>query len=166
MVSFSVKVDLPKQPFATKKWLDEIARVQRQTSVPRLKKLFQQTVFGWSNKPDFGWAQKRTSSEMSITMYPQGPYADIWNLVSSGSPPHTINPRQGGFLRFKPGYRPATRPESLQSRRAYRSGSIVGARKVSHPGFEPRNFPELIAREYENPYIGDIQGAINNVAKT
>lgn len=166
MVSFSVKVSLPEKPFTTKKWLDEVARTQRQTSVPRLKALFQKTVFGWSKKPDFGWSQTRTANEMSITMYPQGEAADIWQLVNAGSPPHSIMPKRGGFLSFRPGYRSATKPGSLQSGRAYRSGKYVGAGRVEHPGFEARDFIELIAQEYENPYVGDIQDAIDRVAKS
>lgn len=165
MVSIKVSVNLPKKPFATKKWLDEIARTQRQTSVPRLKKLFNQTVFGWSRKPEFGWAQQRSADAMSITMYPQGVHADKWELVNAGSPPHTIKPKRG-FLRFRPGYRSATTPGQLQSRRAYRSGKEAGARVVNHPGFAPRKFDELIAQEYQNPFINDMQDALNDVAKS
>lgn len=164
MVSIRVEVLLPKGKFATKGWLDEIARVQRRTSVPRLRKLFQKTVFGWSKKPDFGWAQRRSADAMSITMYPQGIYADKWELVNAGSPPHTIRPKKG-FLRFRPGYRSATTPGQLQSRRAYRSGKYIGVRKVDHPGFEARKFDELIAQEYENPYMNEMQDAINNTAR-
>lgn len=167
MVSISVKVTLPKSGvFTNKGWLNEIARVQRQTSVPRLKKLFQKTVFGWSNKPDFGWAQIRTSDTMSITMYPSGMYADIWNLVNAGSPPHDIPARPGGLLRFRPGYRSATMPGSIQSHRAYRSGPFYTAKIIrNHPGFTAREFTRLIAEEYENPYMNDMQDAINSVAR-
>ncbi len=165
MPSIKVSVILPKKPFATKKWLDEIARVQRQTSVPRLKKLFQKTVFGWSRKPDFGWAQQRSSDSMSIAMYPSGQHADKWELVNAGAPAHFIKPKRG-FLRFRPGYRSATTPGQLQSRRAYRSGAYVGSRGVNHPGFAARKFDELIAQEYENPFIGDMQDALDSVAKS
>ena len=164
--SITMKVTTPKQKFGNKKWLDEIARTQRQTSVPRLRKLFEKTVFGWSRKPSFGWAQRRTADEMSITMYPTGQHAEIWNLVSEGSPAHDIRPRKGGLLSFRPGYRSATRPGTLMSRRAYRSGKQVAAKIVHHPGFEARNFPEMIAEEYENPYIDEMQDAINKVAKS
>lgn len=166
MVSITVSVVLPKTKFATKKWLDEIARTQRQTSVPRLKKLFQKTVFGWSNKPSFGWVQRRSADEMSITMYPSGQYADIWTLVNLGSPAHTIMPRKRGFLRFRPGYRSATTPGTLQSRRAYRSGAFIGARQVNHPGFEARDFTKLIAEEFRDPYMGDMQDSLNKVARS
>ena len=109
MVSIRVSVKLPdSNVFQKKKWLDEIARTQRQTSVPRLKKLFQQSVFGWGKKPDFGWAQVRTNDEISIRMYPVGQYADLWELINEGSPAHIITPRKPrGFLRFRPGYRAA-----------------------------------------------------------
>lgn len=167
-MAFGIKVtvSLPKQKFGNKKWLDEIARVQRQTSVPRLRKLFQQTVFGWSKKPDFGWTQIRSSDSMSIQMYAQGPNADIWNLVDSGSPAHDIRPRKGGLLSFRPGYRSATKPGQLMSGRAYRSGKQVAAMIVHHPGFQARDFTKLIAEAYENPYINDIQDAVNTVARS
>lgn len=166
MVGIRVSVSLPTREFAKKKWLDEMARAQRQTSVPRLKRLFQRTVFGWSKKPDFGWAQIRTSDSMSITMYPKGEGADIWNLVNAGSPEHTISARTGGLLRFQKGYRAATTPGSLMSRRAYRSNPVWTAKSVSHPGFTARNFIKLIAEEYHNPFIGDMQEAISKVARS
>lgn len=166
MVSIRVKVTLPpSNVFQKKRWLEEIARVQRQTSVPRLRKLFQQTVYGWSEKPSFGWTQTRTSDTLAITMYPQGPRADVWELLNAGSPAHTILPKnRGGFLIYRPGYRAATTPGSLQSRRAYRSGPFVSARVVHHPGFQAREFTTLIAQEYENPYMNEMQEAINRVA--
>lgn len=166
-INVSVTVTLPRTKFATKKWLEEMASEQRRSATGKLKHLFDQTVFGWSKKPTFGWTQTRTSDEMSIMMYPKGAYADIWNLVSSGSPPHDIFPRNGGLLRFRPGYRPATKPGSLMSSRAYRSGPYVTAGAIRpHPGFEARNFPQLIAEEYRATFTDDMQNAINIVANT
>lgn len=167
MVSISLKVTIPDTKFAKKKWADEISRTQRQTSVPRLKKLFQKTVFGWSKKPDFGWSQTRTGDEISLTMYPTGEHAGIWNLVNAGSPRHPIPARRGGLLSFRPGYRAATKPGSIQSQRAYRSGKTVGAKIIpDHPGFPARDFITLISQEYNNPFLDDMQDAINKVAKS
>lgn len=166
MVSITLKVSLPTRQFAKKKWLDEMARVQRQTSVPRLKKLFQKTVFGWSKKPNFTWVQHRTSGQMSIEMGPSGPNAETWKLVNAGSPAHTILPKRGSILSFRPGYRSATRPGQLMGRRAYRSGKLQGARKVNHPGFEARDFITQIVHEYENPFMNDMQDALNTVARS
>lgn len=163
MVSIKLKVDLPKTKWANKGWQEEISKLQRQTSIPRLRKLFQQTVYGWSTKPTFGWTQRRTADEISITMYPQGERADVWEMLNEGTPAHSITPRRG-FLQFRPGYRAATTPGSIQSRRAYRSGKPVYARRVAHPGIEARRFTESIAEAYNNPFMNEMQSAINNVA--
>lgn len=165
MVSIRVTVSLPKTDFASKKWLDSIARVQRTNSVPVLRKLFKETVFGWSRKPDFGWSQSKSASEITIRMYPTGPNAEIWALVSAGAPRHTIQPQKpNGILSFRPGYRSATKPGTLKSSRAYRSGKPVIAKVVDHPGFEGRNFPELIAQKFADDFGMDMQAAINKVA--
>ena len=165
MVSISIKITTPERKFGNKGWLDAIARDQRQTTVPRLKKLFQKTVYGWSNKPEFGWVQRRTADSISITMYPQGQYADKWELVNAGSPRHRI-PKSGfTFMRFRPGYRAATTPGSLMSRRAYRSGKYETHFVVNHPGFDARDFIGQIAEEYNNPFMGEMQEAISSVAR-
>lgn len=167
MVNISVTVSLPKVKFATKKWVEEIARSQRQHSVPALRSLFQQTVKGWSQKPSFGWSQIRTSDEMIISMYPTGPGADTWNLLDSGSPPHYIKPKRvGGKLKFQPGYRASTSPGSLISKRKYRSGKVIYEDGVNHPGFKARNFTETIADEYYKKFSADMQEAINTIART
>lgn len=160
-----VKVSLPTRKFAQKKWLESIASKQRAKSLPALRKLFRETVNGWANKPDFGWAQTKTGESISLRVYPTGQYADIWNLVNKGSPPHMIEPKEnGGLLRFRPGYRAATRPGQLRSGRKYRSGQYVNARRVNHPGFEPRRFTEMIAQEFAEKYAMEMQEAVTEVA--
>ena len=160
-VSLSFTVDLPSKQFASKKWLDNIARAQRQYSIPKLRDLFQMTVFGWSNKPDFGWSQSVDSDSISLKMYPNGQYADIYQLVNAGSRPHPIDPQGWGFLRFRPGYRSATTPGVLMGRRAYRSGPYVKAMHVNHPGFAPRNFYQRIGETFVNQgYAADMQSAM------
>lgn len=166
MVSVKVNITLPKRDFASRKWLEAMASAQRQTTVPKLRVLFRQTVFGWSKKPGFGWSQTRSNDSMTITMYPTGEGADIWNLVSLGSPAHPIPARVGGLLRFKKGYRASTTPGSLMSRRKYRSNPVWTARVVAHPGFEPRNFPAQIADEFVSTFTQDMQNAINKVARS
>lgn len=162
--SVNIKVTLPQRKFAQKKWLDAIASKQRAQSLPILRRLFQQTVFGWSQKPDFSWAQIKTADEITLRMFPSGPGADKWALLNAGSPQHDILPRKR-FLSFRPGYRAATRPGSLQSSRAYRSGKATMASIVHHPGFEARRFTELIVEEYANRYTRDMQEAITEVAR-
>ena len=161
----SIKVTLPKVEFARKKWLDSIASKQRAKALPKLRALFRQTVFGWSVKPDFGWSQTKTSGEISINVYPRGEGADIWNLVNKGSPPHRIP--KTGFARmvYRPGYKAATKPGSLQSGRKYRSGKPRVSYSIDHPGFEARNFTELIAEKYASDFAMDMQEAVTEVAR-
>lgn len=163
----SITVQLPETQFARKKWLDAIAAKQRSQSLPAFRNLFKQTVYGWSNKPDFGWSQVKSPDTIELRVYPTGMFSDIWNLVNEGAAPHTIYPKaSGGILSFRPGYRAATTPGSLQSRRAYRSGPYVGAKRVNHPGFEGRKFTEQIAQEFAQTYAADMQEAVTEVARS
>lgn len=163
--SVNIRVSLPKVEFAKKKWLDAIASKQRAQSLPILRNLFRKTTFGWSQKPDFSWSQERTSEEIILSIFPTGPGADKWVLLNQGSPPHDIFGRNSFLLSFRPGYRPSTRPGSLQSSRAYRSGKTIRVQHVSHPGFEARNFTETIVEEYAMQYTSDMQAAITEVAQ-
>lgn len=162
----TINVSIPQVSFASKRWLESIASKQRAKSLPVLRKLFKETVNGWSQKPDFGWAQTKSADEISIRVYPTGQYSEIWKLVNAGSPPHSIFPKkQGGVLAFRPGYRSATRPGQLRSGRKYRSGPYRLARSVNHPGFEARKFTELIAQEFAENYAMDMQEAVTEVAR-
>lgn len=160
-----VKVSLPTRKFAQKKWLESIASKQRAKSLPALRKLFRETVNGWANKPDFGWAQTKTGESISLRVYPTGQYADIWNLLNEGSPVHDIPAKPNSLLRFRPGYRAATRPGTLRSGRKYRSGPYWTSKLIkNHPGFEPRRFTELIAQEFAEKYAMEMQEAVTEVA--
>lgn len=160
-----INVSIPKVEYARKKWLDAIATTQRQKALPELKKLFKKTVYGWSEKPDFGWSQTKSAGEISLRVYPTGPASDVWNLVNEGSPPHRIPKSGATYMRFRTGYRAATKPGTLQSGRKYRSGPYTVAYKITeHPGFLARKFTELIAEEYANNFAMEMQGAISETA--
>lgn len=161
-----INVTLPKVEYARKAWLDAIATTQRQKALPELRKLFKKTVYGWSEKPGFGWSQTKTASEISLRVYPTGPVADTWNLVNEGSPPHRIPKSGTTYMRFRTGYRAATKPGTLQSGRKYRSGRYRVAYTVNHPGFPARKFTELIAEEYANNFAMEMQEAVNKVANS
>lgn len=164
MIEFNVTI--PRKKFASKKWIEAIRSKQRAKSLPMLRKLFRETVNGWSNKPTFAFAQTRTSDELSIRVFSSGQYGPIWDLVNEGSPPHSIDPKEpGGFLRFRPGYRAATRPGQLRSGRKHRSGKYISSKHVDHPGFAPRKFTELIAKEFSDKYYKDMQDAVLEVAR-
>jgi hypothetical protein len=162
-----IKLTLPKDGvFRNKKWKDEIMRAMKWNSIPELKGLFEKTVFGWSEKPRFKADSFWNGDEAIVEVYPSGPAAETWKLVSAGSPPHPIPARPGGLLRFRPGYRAATSPGQLMSRRAYRSGPYVTAKIIpQHPGFQPRNFPDLIETEFYHTFVDQMQNAFNKAAR-
>lgn len=167
-LDITIKLTLPKDGvFRNKKWLDKIRTAMKQNSVPELKKLFEQTVYGWSaeKKPRFAYDMIVTQDYVGLSMYPTGNGADIWDLVSRGASPHRIPARTGGLLKFQPGYRAATTPGSLMSRRTYRSGPVVSARSVNHPGFEARKFPEQIEIEFYHTFVDQMQDAVNEAAR-
>lgn len=164
MVSVTIRAIIPKKSFASKKWLESIASAQRRLSVPQLRSLFQKTVFGWSKKPDFGWVQTKTSDEIGIQMYAQGEGADVYALLDAGSPPHIISPKRGGLLRFRPGYRSATKPGVIQSQRAYRSGKHISVNRVDHPGFPARKFGALVNEAFVSDFAMQMQEAITEAA--
>lgn len=159
----NISVSLPKKRFSDKKWADGIASALKKKTAPRLKALFRQSTYGWSNHPSFRQKLTRTADYISMEVYTN----DInYALVNAGSPPHHILPRKSGFMRFKPGYRAATTPGSLQSRRAYRSGKFISpVWSVSHPGFAPRKFDELVAKEYSRDFAKDILSGLWEAAK-
>jgi hypothetical protein len=160
-----IKVTLPKVEYAKKKWLDAIASKQRAKSLPALRRLFNQTVFGWSTKPQMGYATTKRSDEISLFIFAKGAGSDTWNLLNAGSPKHPIPPRNKKYLVFRRGYKAATTPGSLQSGRKYRSGKIEFSKGIPmHPGFDPRRFTELIAEEYDKTYAAHVQEAISEVA--
>jgi hypothetical protein len=166
----TIKVDLPKVEFAKKRWLDKIAATQKRESVSKLRALFNKTVYGWSEKPSMGWSQVKTSESITLRVYPTGAGSDVWNMLNTGTKRHDIpiTPKTGGLLRYRPGYRPATTPGQLQSRRKYRSGPYYFAKQIiDHPGIrEPRRFTELIAQEYGEKYGMDMQAAVTEAANS
>jgi hypothetical protein len=160
-LSIRVNVTVPKIMFKDKKWVDNVADIMKDKAAPRLKELFRGTTYGWSEHPSFRQTLTRRAASLSMEVYTTDAN---YGLINAGSPPHPIPARQGGILRFRPGYRSATKAGSLISNRAYRSGPYVTAMSVAHPGFEPRRFDELVAKEYEPDFRRDVQEAINNAA--
>lgn len=161
-----MSVIVPKERFSDRKFVDAIMDKMRTKTIPDLKKIFGDTVEGWEHAPAFNSKQWHNTDEIGSAVFADGANADIYALVSKGAPPHTITPKNGGFLRFQPGYKAATSPGSLKSTSPQRFGGFVRAKGVSHPGHEARNFPQTIKREYEREFAKDMQDAMGEGAKT
>lgn len=165
MVDISVTVTTPAPGAFEKKGRkirEEMLKTMRSKTSREVKELFQDTVFGWSKKPYFTAKFSGGASELSVSVTVGGEYAELYSLINEGSPPHPIPARPGSIMRYKPGYRPATTPGVLRSRRAYRSGAYRVAKLIKrHPGFHPREFPKTIKEEYTPTFEKDMQDAIN-----
>ena len=164
-MDISVKITMPDlKTFDGNNYVTRLAEKQRRESIPALKLMFQQTVDGWEHRPTFEGKQTIASNSITMEVFPTGPHAELYSLVSKGSPPHAIYPKQtGGLLRFQPGYRSATNPRILSSRAKQRSGAFVtspGIDNPPHPGFEGREFPETISDLFYPVFLADMQDAM------
>lgn len=166
MPSVRITVKLPDlNKFSSEEFIKRIEDAMRTKTGPELKSLFQETVEGWEEKPTFAEYHTRTPSSISTrvsTIYGLFGGADIYALVSKGSPPHTIQPRRGGLLRFQSGYVAATHPGIIGSQRKHRFGDYVQAMSVNHPGFEGREFNKMIAELYAPDFRRDMQEAMKD----
>lgn len=166
MTRIRINVIVPQHKFSDRAFVEAIKDKMRTKTIPDLKRIFGDTVEGWEHAPAFNSKQWDNSNEIGSSVFADGSNADIYALVSLGSPPHTITPKNGGFLRFQPGYRAATSPGSLRSTAPQRFGGFVRSKGVSHPGHEARNFPQSIKREYEREFAQDMQDAMGEGAKS
>lgn len=162
MPNIRLKAIMPKDMsvFEANAYIGRLARKQLSETIPALETVFRHTVDGWEHKPQFRGQQKITRDAITMTVGPSGPNADQYELVNSGSPPHTIQAQRGGMLKFQRGYRAATSPRMLSSRAKYRFGGYVSTPLVHHPGFEAREFDAEIRDLFEPIFAADMQEAM------
>lgn len=158
-IRFNVR--LPKtDKFDGEAYIERMAKKQRDSTIPDLISLFKLTVDGWEEKPGFSYRQTRTASTLSMSVFPTGPHASLYALVSGGARAHTISPVNSTWLRFQPGYSAGTRPGIIGSKSKRRFGGYVRAEGVNHPGFEPRNFPKTIKDVFDPLFRADMAEAL------
>lgn len=165
----SISITVSGKNFADHNWVDEVSRAMERTTKPKLKKLFLKSTFGWSpeNVPDFDGKLNRKANFISMQVFPRNNQrGQVYRMVVLGAPRHPIpkNTRKGKLLKFRKGYIAATKPGRLMSGHAYRNGPTVVARKVNHPGFEPREFDVLVAEAYVPEFQKDMQEAFDKAA--
>jgi hypothetical protein len=145
---------LPKGKFDAQIYKDSWERTLRARVKPDLVNLFKRTTVGWENKPVFRGTINKSTKFLRLLVKATGKNAEIYAMIDvTGAKPHTIVPRNAPQLVYRPGYTAATRPGRIQSRRKRRSGPIVTAKRVKHPGFEAREFSKTIARGYQKKYV-------------
>jgi hypothetical protein len=160
---------LPKHKFDAKVYIDHWEDAMRTEVKPSLQKLFKKTVVGWDHKPVFRGTINKSTEFLRLLVKPVGKNAELYAMIDvTGAKKHVINAHPNNFLFYRPGYTSSTRPGRIQSRRKRRSGPIVTARTVKHPGFKAREFSATIAKEYQGEYgqvMKDATHEANLVAK-
>lgn len=159
-ISIQVTVTAPEILLNSEVIQDRIEQAMRSKTIPDLKRQFEKTVQGWKHPPDWSQKFKKQTNYISVTVWASGANKNQYGLVNYGSPAHSITPKRGRFLRLQRGYRSATRPRILSSRAPQRSGGYILYEKVSHPGFEPRDFDIAVAEEIGPRFVEDMQKAI------
>lgn len=157
-ISIRISVKIPELVIDSKLVRHMIELKMQTKTGPDLQKEFRKTVDGWSNPPPFN-PHVYHGNALATVVYTE---SERYAWVNNGTQAHRITPKGArGLLRFQPGYRAATRPGVIGSGRPSRFGEHVSSRGVFHPGVEARNFDQMIAEEYADTFVADIQDAIS-----
>lgn len=107
---------------------------------------FRKTTATWKRPVSFHkTGPRKLKGELEVIVSTDN---EIYSYVEYGTKPHPIVPKKkGGRLVFRAKYKSKTRPRLIGSRRGGSSGPIVIARRVMHPGTQPRQFSATIAKE-------------------
>lgn len=167
-VSITIQVEVPKEILSIEDVQRELSYIMATKTGPDIKRLFEKTTEGWSGEMNphsrFGQVNFSIKNYFGVTTFKTTvfTYSKKYAIVNEGSPRHRITPRNGKMLRFRVGYRAATRPRVIGSRAPSRFGDFVSTPIVpDHPGFEAREFDDAIADEYAPTFEKDIQDAID-----
>jgi hypothetical protein len=74
---------------------------------------------------------------------------NYYRLDELGSPPHIIRPKRAKVLAFPANYSRKTRFKTLAAFNGGKSGKMIYATRVKHPGFKPILITETIGEKWE-----------------
>ena len=139
----------------------------KQQVAPALIKSHNLVVANWKNKPTFETRISVRPEKISMTVFPAGPNAGIYEIVDQGSPPHIIKPVKADLLVFRTGYQPKTlaRPARTVAGGGKAKGPLVFAKLVHHPGSEGRFFSKQIAEDIKPDFRRIIENTFKKVSK-
>lgn len=157
MATLELKVIKPKKVWNPAKMQRDIESAYKEVAEGARADL-QSTTATWTHSVKFSVIRVGTS------WYVTGG-SRLYELISeTGAKPHTIEPRGAYMLKFQAIYRAKTSPGRLGSSGGGRSGPVVKARKVRHPGFRPRKFIEAARKKWEPRLIRDVKDAVRKNA--
>lgn len=116
---------------------------------PHFIQRFDMVVANWDHKVDFRARKFLRTDKIWLNVFPTGPNKQIWVWVSKGTRgPYPIPKRGPGFLAFKTGYKPKTKPVGKFGGPGIFTGdTVMGVMQVQHPGIEAREFERIIAED-------------------
>jgi len=119
--------------------------------------LFEKTTATWTHKPAF-------TNQKTRQGYTIGTDDEKYGFVDKGTRAHEIKPRRaGGVLRFTGPYHAKTKPNVIASYGGGRGRVQVWARRVMHPGTEPRNFSKIIRDRIQRKAPDSVRRALRAV---
>lgn len=130
---------------------------------------FRGTVFGWSNKPTFKTRFTQKSNRMTMFVFPAGASIGKGGLSAKEQYLMVNRGRKGGKiivpkgpwpLKFQSNYRASTRPNSISSRRNFRSGPFVRKPFIKQGGYEGRDFFGQIGKLHKPEWKRHTENAI------
>lgn len=157
-ISIEVNVEVPELILNSSFIRNQIYSALRTQIGPRIHKLFDQTIEGWSDKPAFRESGHNWLSEVAVSVRTS---SARYAYVNNGTPAHIITPKRHGMLRFRPGYVAGTKPRVLSSRKPSRFGDYVSSWRVNHPGIAPRDFDVEIAEQIFPEFVDVVNEAIH-----
>lgn len=157
-LSVEIDVQVPELALNSSVIRNAIYGALRSRIGPQIHKYFDQTVNGWSDRPKFQESGHNWLSEVAVRVSTS---SARYAYVNNGTPSHTISPKRGGLLWFRPGYRAGTKPRVLSSSKPQKFGDFVSAHRVNHPGIEARNFDVEIAEVIYPQFVDAVNQAIH-----
>lgn len=133
----------------------------------QVKKEYEKTTETWEHKPKFDYEISLDSQGPTLVagVSSGGKAAEIYRYVNEGTRPHVILPKGVHPLAFQIGYNAKTSPGLISSKAGGSYGEVVYARGVMHPGTEPRNFDEAIAKQMQPRFKRAMEDAMRDAAK-
>ena len=158
------KVEITALDYLARKSLEKALKEQVS---PALIKSHNLIVADWKNKPTFQTRISVRPEKISMTVFPVGDAAGIYEIVDQGSPPHIIRAVKAKFLVFRLGYQSKTlaRPARTVSGGGKATGDVVRAKLVHHPGSEGRFFSRQIAEDIRPDFKRIIDNTFRKVSK-
>lgn len=152
----TVKVIIPDKLLADSKAMDGAIKNAIEMATTAAKVDFEVTTQTWSHSVNFRKEKGATSGKVWTD-------DEVYSWVNNGTKPHVIVPRRAARLVFAAGgFRAKTSPGKIKSRQGSKGKGIVFAKRVQHPGTEPRNFDKEIQSKWEKEFPAIAQRAIDS----